>query len=107
IASDAVLAGLRETWGEWPPPWLTDDQPVPIPGTAVKTDPSRQIPRPVPVTHYFDLDVLCRAGRRRFIFCSRAKVLVRRPATTTRSAGRTLLRMPQAGTLAGQSKEAV
>jgi hypothetical protein len=68
IVSDAIPAHLRSTWGEWPPSWYSGDQPVCVPDTAIEADPLRQAPRPLPVTHYYDLDVLCRQCRRRFIF---------------------------------------
>jgi hypothetical protein len=37
-------------------------------GTAVAADLSRQTPATVPVTHYYDLDKVCRDCGRRFIF---------------------------------------
>jgi Probable zinc-ribbon domain len=39
-----------------------------IAGTAIKADLARQTPATFPVTHYYDLDKLCRDCGRRFIF---------------------------------------
>ncbi len=39
-----------------------------IPGTAVPADMARQTPSTVPVSHYYDLDLVCCGCRRRFIF---------------------------------------
>jgi hypothetical protein len=39
-----------------------------IPGTAVEADPSKQLRATVPVTHYYDLDTICRDCSRHFIF---------------------------------------
>lgn len=68
IMSDAIIAHLRKTWGEWPPPWFAAERPVPVRGTAVEADTSRQVFCPVPVTHYYDLDVVCVGCQRHFLF---------------------------------------
>jgi hypothetical protein len=39
-----------------------------IAGTAIHADPSRQHFSPVPVTHYYDLERVCRDCRRPFLF---------------------------------------
>jgi hypothetical protein len=39
-----------------------------VPGTAIKADLARQTPATFPVTHYYDLDKVCRDCGRRFIF---------------------------------------
>lgn len=45
-----------------------DDGSRMVPGTAMEADLSRQTPATVPVTHYYDIDKLCRDCGRRFIF---------------------------------------
>ena len=49
-------------------PTFPDDGTRMVPGTAVAADLSRQVPATMPVTHYYDLDKLCRDCGRRFIF---------------------------------------
>lgn len=68
IMSDAVIAHLRHTWGGWPPSWFPTERPIPVPGTAIEADTSRQVFCPVAVTHYYDLDVVCVGCQRHFIF---------------------------------------
>jgi hypothetical protein len=68
ILSDAAIAYMRWRWGDLLSAWSGPDMPVAIPGTAVEADTSRQVSRPVQVTHYYDLDVCCRGCKRRFIF---------------------------------------
>lgn len=41
-----------------------------VPGTAIEADLLRQTPAMFPVTHYYDLDKMCRDCGRRFIFFS-------------------------------------
>jgi hypothetical protein len=50
------------------PRWLWDDGTRTVPNTAVAADPARQPTATVPVTHYFDLDKVCRDCGRRFLF---------------------------------------
>lgn len=49
-------------------PTFPDDGTQMVQGTAVAADLSRQVPATVPVTHYYDVDKLCRDCGRRFIF---------------------------------------
>lgn len=62
--------GPRYTSGELP--WGSDHTPrlggAAIPGTAVKADPSRQVPSPVPALYYFDQKRVCRDCQRNFLF---------------------------------------
>lgn len=48
--------------------WFGRDRPRRIANTAILADLSRQTAASVPVTHYFDLEVICRDCRRPFIF---------------------------------------
>src|SRR5262249_1916680 len=49
-------------------PTLAEDGARMIPGTAIAADLSRQTPATVPVTHYYDIDKVCRDCGRKFIF---------------------------------------
>ena len=49
-------------------PTFPDDGTRMVRGTAVEADLSRQAPATVPVTHYYDVDKVCRDCGRRFIF---------------------------------------
>lgn len=49
-------------------PAFPDDGTRVVRGTAVAADLSRQTPATVPVTHYYDVDKVCRDCGRRFIF---------------------------------------
>ena len=49
-------------------PTFPDDGTRMVRGTAVAADLSRQAPATVPVTHYYDVDKVCRDCGRRFIF---------------------------------------
>ncbi len=49
-------------------PTFPDDGTRMVRGTAVAADLSRQPPTTVPVTHYYDVDKVCRDCGRRFIF---------------------------------------
>lgn len=42
-----------------------------IPGTAVEADLSRQTPSTIPVTHYYDIERVCRDCGRLFVFYAR------------------------------------
>jgi hypothetical protein len=50
------------------PRWYWDDGTRTVPNTAVVADTARQPTATLPVTHYFDLDKLCRDCGRRFVF---------------------------------------
>lgn len=66
ILSKAVLRVMKSYLGrgfKFP-----DDGTRMVPGTAVAADVSRQARAAVPVTHYCDIDIVCRDCRRRFIF---------------------------------------
>lgn len=47
---------------------ITPKTPFRIPGTAIKADPSKQNQPTVPVTHYYDVERVCRNCRQPFIF---------------------------------------
>ncbi len=49
-------------------PALPEDGSRMVRGTAVAADLARQTPATIPVTHYYDIDRICRACGRRFIF---------------------------------------
>ena len=66
IVSAAVLAYLKKRLHGWPP--TPDLGPEVVPGTAIAADVSRQVQATVPVTHYYDLDTICRDCGRHFIF---------------------------------------
>lgn len=42
-----------------------------IPGTAIEADLSRQTPATIPVTHYYDIERVCRDCDRLFVFYAR------------------------------------
>ena len=68
IMSAAALAYLKKLLPGWPPtPYPGQEREV-VPGTAIAADASRQIRATVPVTHYYDLDTVCRDCGRHFIF---------------------------------------
>lgn len=52
----------------WSPPAFPNDGTRLVPGTAIAADVSRQVPSTVPVTHYYDIDKICRDCGLRFIF---------------------------------------
>jgi len=56
--------------GHWHgfPRWFWDDGTRTVPDTAIAADLDAQTPATVGVTHYFDLDKVCRDCRRRFLF---------------------------------------
>ncbi len=64
--TDAQLKTMKRLLG-WSPAF-PDDGTRMVPGTAVAADVARQTPATVPVTHYYDIDKVCRDCRRRFIF---------------------------------------
>lgn len=59
--------GAMERFLGWCPTFPEDGTRM-VRGTAVESDLSRQTPATVPVTHYYDIDKVCRDCRRRFIF---------------------------------------
>jgi hypothetical protein len=67
LLSADVRAYLKRQFGSWPSSWLGEESRV-VPGTAIEADTSRQISRPVQVTHYYDVEKVCRDCGRRFIF---------------------------------------
>lgn len=64
--TEAQLRTLERLLG-WHPTF-PDDGTRMVPGTAIESDLSRQTPATVPVTHYYDLDKVCRDCGLRFIF---------------------------------------
>ena len=61
-AAKAFISTLRSTLG------LRQQSSSAIPGTAIVADTSKQISRPVSITHYYDRDCVCRKCGRPFIF---------------------------------------
>ncbi len=64
--SERLLRVIEQSLG-WRPAFPDDGSRM-IRGTAVAADLSLQTPATVPVTHYYDLDKVCRDCGRRFIF---------------------------------------
>ncbi|HOX05701.1 MAG TPA: zinc-ribbon domain containing protein [Planctomycetota bacterium] len=64
--TEAQLRRIERTTG-WHPVFPNDGTRM-VPGTAVAADVSRQTPATVAITHYYDIDKVCRDCRRRFIF---------------------------------------
>jgi hypothetical protein len=67
---DEIAARIERLTGrkiEWTP-YLRASRSIRIPDTAVAADLSRQSRATVQVTHYFDIDRICRDCRRPFIF---------------------------------------
>jgi hypothetical protein len=68
VYSDVVEAYLANLTNELGLPPLSFGKQVAILGTAVVADVSKQVSRPVRVTHYYDRDCVCRKCGRPFIF---------------------------------------
>jgi hypothetical protein len=64
--TEAQLSAIERVLG-WRPA-LPDDGTRMVPATAIEADLSRQTPATMPVTHYYDLDKVCRDCGLRFIF---------------------------------------
>ena len=68
IVSTHALTYLKRQFGDWPPPWHSAAGARVIPGTAIEADVSRQTAATIPVTHYYDLEKVCRDCGRHFLF---------------------------------------
>jgi hypothetical protein len=65
VAQFEAATGKKWPYGD---DWSSYSKTKKIPNTAVIADLSRQTPATVPVTHYFDLERICRDCKRPFIF---------------------------------------